>query len=1210
MNHTQILNFCPSPKPAVMTAETTIIYLRRSYNMRQSRPYHKVGQVNASSAEGATYVGKDFVEAVAEQRYHGQEEYAFDVLFIFPKGTTTDHDLVNALCQRDPDSWKHHFQRRGRDAGQNEEELTYLKGEWTQATTQKLIDDVVAIINPNTSPKQEVKLRATQRGVNALLDHALANHDRVLLESFGGFGKTFLSLRNAAMHFDPKLDDYSLCLTPVRDNMVDFFDDASKYSYGDREVSVRYIKELTSKRMAEWIVECKATKKVPLILITVQDARGDTYEEDDDVPDDVKVKKLKSMYSFLFEHRLSMKIRDEIHLQHAAEVTYETLDVLKARKTLDMTATLTGREAKLFGYPEEAIISFGLVAALLERTKGDADMMALPQLKLKVVAGLDNHGNQMLGAEANITGGGIFAADKSGLLFPQKVTNLLAMTFTLGTYADTEPWEQAVCGHRAQTGVFMLKIPRGDSEMSASAKCEAVAKLGNKSFSNDAYFISAYELQRMSRANGKAVTARKLRYVIADVLRDSCIGGKKLIIVTHGVLLTGVNMPQLEAIALWDKIGSQALFMQLWYRLFRSWDNKTIATMVCYEPGITVTDSSAAKAIGALVNDAGKKYGPAVRRDLETALALRVYTGTSWHDLSTDELDAAYEANLRDAEARMFKNTAMKTIMALGQEGLDLIGECDVVGQGTIKGAASSTSITAPNGGKTWKPGQKKPADQKDEKPSLKLQLQVLLSMADQLHLMSVHSGKPTLNSIEVASSQLVAERWGQVNQTLLLTALTVSTYKEFADGILKVMLGDKIDQSLDSLLSEFTGAIGPSKPEEAHGQSSDVLDNLKLTCRLLNRETQRALLKAKTVLVVNPKSGLLVAEILKINPSIEIHVLAIDAAHDAAIEALAELHLTSIQVHRWNGHDTMLNMDFDFVIGNPPYKAGMHLEFLEVGLRHLKADGRFVFVHPAEWLVQKRNTPKSRKYKVLRDELMARGRTEITFIDNPWPTDAMLFVPLSITSIKPGSGCSFEDTRTSGYRGMARKPLPLIELESLDDVTQFGNPKHVNTLLEKIWSHADNWGDKGGVLNGPHFVNLARLAGDGFTDLEYLDGVRRKMFNMYSLVNSIGCTITDEPGVAAARGGKEIGNERVWVSFKTRDEAQNALDFLTKTKFFRAFIALIKIDQNAANNLLRFVPWLDWTKQWDDEALNSFFNFSTEEVATINEIVELITVR
>ena len=301
--------------------------------------------------------------------------------------------------------------------------------------------------------------------------------------------------------------------------------------------------------------------------------------------------------------------------------------------------------------------------------------------------------------------------------------------------------------------------------------------------------------------------------------------------------------------------------------------------------------------------------------------------------------------------------------------------------------------------------------------------------------------------------------------------------------------------------------------------------------------------------------------------------------------------------------------MDFNIVVGNPPYKAGMHLKFLEACLRQLKDGGEFIFVHPAEWLVQKRESAKNIKiYKPLRDALSAY-HSDITLIDNPWKGRGVeLYVPLTITHISAGAGVDFTDDRTASYGGVPIIQKPKVKLNSLHEVTQWGSSTDVASFLQKIRNHTERWNVFERVKRGNWYINLSSITGNGKTTHTYYDGKVRSVFNMYSLVNSTSLEVSDAPQNARPQGGKTEGNEKIWFSFPTKEEAQHALDFITRTKFFRVYLALIKIDQHAADVLLGDIPWLDWAIEWTDEMLAEKFNFSIEEWDMMDEVMNHIS--
>jgi hypothetical protein len=301
--------------------------------------------------------------------------------------------------------------------------------------------------------------------------------------------------------------------------------------------------------------------------------------------------------------------------------------------------------------------------------------------------------------------------------------------------------------------------------------------------------------------------------------------------------------------------------------------------------------------------------------------------------------------------------------------------------------------------------------------------------------------------------------------------------------------------------------------------------------------------------------------------------------------------------------------MKFDVVVANPPYKAGLHLKFLEWA--HDNAD-HIVFIHPAEWLVQKRritkHAHKRRWYKELRDKLTPRCKS-VTFIDNPWEEAACLFVPLSITNLSNSSSViKFEDKRSVIYNTkISIRSEQLVN--HLDFCGQWGNGQTETNVLEKVYTHDKTWKPHMYVERGNYYLNLSLLAGNGKTHTRYLDGQERTVSNMWTLVNRFTMCVLSEPARAKPHKKRKEGNIKPWASFPTEHEAQNALDFIARTKFMRAWLAIIKIDQHAADRLMDDIPWLDWSEPWPDERINDYFGFTDEEVAWIDQVVEEISV-
>ena len=310
--------------------------------------------------------------------------------------------------------------------------------------------------------------------------------------------------------------------------------------------------------------------------------------------------------------------------------------------------------------------------------------------------------------------------------------------------------------------------------------------------------------------------------------------------------------------------------------------------------------------------------------------------------------------------------------------------------------------------------------------------------------------------------------------------------------------------------------------------------------------------------------------------------------------------------------------MKFDVVVTNPPFKQGLHIEFLK---QAAEIADWIVSVQPGDWLVVKREITKTahlrKKYVKLRQQLTPRVRS-VRFIPNVWE-DISLWMPLAIVVAGPDETeeIIFDDDRLefAGYKlneGWLTGDRPQQRLKHLDHVNMWGGGEIEHSIVQRVYSHAERWKPHVDKRRGDFFISLDVIMGPPIRqkDLQlvtFLDGVTRNIAANWSVIRHDRPVLSEPARSRPFTRGQE-GNIKPFVSFTTEYEAQNALDFLVRTKFMRAWLAIIKTGKHAAS-LNGCIPWLDWAEPWPDERINVFFGFTPEEVAWIDRVVEEICI-
>lgn len=100
---------------------------------------------------------------------------------------------------------------------------------------------------------------------------------------------------------------------------------------------------------------------------------------------------------------------------------------------------------------------------------------------------------------------------------------------------------------------------------------------------------------------------------------------------------------------------------------------------------------------------------------------------------------------------------------------------------------------------------------------------------------------------------------------------------------------------------------------------------------------------------------------------------------------------------------------------------------------------------------------------------------------------------------------------------------------------------------------------------------------------------------------------LLDYPYNGMVIGGGDYSGSRTWIigySCKTKEKCLNLQKFM-RTKFATYLVYQNSISQNFTAETLRFVPYMDFSQEWDDDRLYKYFNLSEEEIKRIEDLFD-----
>lgn len=336
----------------------------------------------------------------------------------------------------------------------------------------------------------------------------------------------------------------------------------------------------------------------------------------------------------------------------------------------------------------------------------------------------------------------------------------------------------------------------------------------------------------------------------------------------------------------------------------------------------------------------------------------------------------------------------------------------------------------------------------------------------------------------------------------------------------------------------------------------------------------------------------------------------------------------------KWIGEIFGSEMQFDVIIGNPPYQledggfsasaAPIYDKFVEAAIQ---LDPKsLVMVIPARWYAGGKGLDKFRatmlSFENIRNLVDFPDSTEVfPGVDVKGGVCYFLWDkahqgPAEVETVLPGGG-TLASSRKLRHKNLDVFVRYSTGLEILDKVAAFHSlsldgsesPKLFQSIISSSRPFGLRTNFKGGPNGGSGMVKLYQNGGTGYVSRseisvghELLDTWKIFISAAYGAGNSfphsiLGKPILAEPGTACTETYLAIG------PFETEHEARNAMKYIS-TRIFRFLVMLRKPAQHATRGVYAFVPNQDFSSETTDSLLAKQYGLTRAEQEFISSLI------
>jgi hypothetical protein len=283
--------------------------------------------------------------------------------------------------------------------------------------------------------------------------------------------------------------------------------------------------------------------------------------------------------------------------------------------------------------------------------------------------------------------------------------------------------------------------------------------------------------------------------------------------------------------------------------------------------------------------------------------------------------------------------------------------------------------------------------------------------------------------------------------------------------------------------------------------------------------------------------------------------------------------------------------MKFDYVVGNPPYLGGklIYLKIFNISVDILENNGEIVFIQPAMPYFNK----KEKQQKAFNDFIsnINKYQNSVEFGGEKYFKTVNITNALGIINLRKTKGNNkIQNVIYNDSKRFSNIPIQAVNKLEIEPHLYLKSKIFFKNLIEKNGSinqlidkcNNSKLSDKGS------YFKLALIRGN--VDLEN-GGIKSDFFTFFSSKNY----------------QETLEQKNIRFGIRCNKEYFENLRSYLNTKFARYGLSLLKFDFNMSKSNLEFVPYVDFSQDWNDKKLFEYFEVPENIQKIIMDLPDII---